>query len=165
MSIRWLAAASLAMTTLVSCATTLPPVAVIANRSDAVNLAGTWQGEYSSAETRRFGKIQFFLSADPDSAAGEVLMFPSRAMPSTAGSSRAAVGAQEPQHLSIRMILAAGDSVMGMLSPYEDYDGSTLLTRFEGTLKNDTMKGRYMTRNLRTEEITDGEWSMRRRRP
>jgi hypothetical protein len=160
---RWCAAGILLV--LASCAApTLPPVAVIATPGDAQNLAGNWEGEYSSVETRRSGKIQFFLNTESDSAGGEVLMFPSRTMPSTGNTGHVAA-TQEPQHLSIRMVLAEGDSVIGYLSPYEDFDGSTLVTRFAGVLKDDTMTGRYFTRNLRTDEITDGEWSLWRKRP
>lgn len=162
---RWVTA-SIALSLLASCAAApLPPVAVIATRPDALALAGSWEGEYSSAVTRRSGTIQFFLSADPDSASGEVIMFPSRIPRPTNGNAHGTTLEQEPRHLMIRLVMAAGDSVIGVLSPYEDYDGSALLTRFVGVVRDDTMQGQYVTENVRTREITDGEWNLRRRNP
>jgi hypothetical protein len=166
MNARSLVMAGLMAFASMSCATVLPPVSVIATRPDAMALAGSWVGEYYSADTRRHGTIEFFLSADPDSAAGDVLMLPRRALRYVDGNDyRPSAAAEVPQHIAIRLVMADRDTVVGVLEPYEDYDGSVLLTRFTGLLRDDRITGRYTTRNVRTQDVTGGEWSLRRRKP
>ena len=148
-----------------SCATTPPPpIALISTKSDATALIGTWEGEYTSTQTQRFGSIRFLLSAQSDSAFGDVLMMTRRKPHFMPGRDvRVEAPELESQLLSIRFVMADRDSVHGLMNPYEDSDGSLLVTRFAGHLHGDRIQGQYFTRNLSTAEVTSGEWSVHRK--
>ena len=59
--------------------------------------------------------------------------------------------------------MAKGDTVAGMLDRYTDPDcDCTLLTRFEGLLRDNRIEGRYSSKNMETGGVTIGEWSVHR---
>jgi hypothetical protein len=149
-----------------SCASTPPPVVpVMANAPAARALAGTWEGEYSSEQTLRSGTIRFQLAAETDSAFGDVVMFPKPVPHRTSGDEvkGAPVEEADPQTLSINFVMATGDTVFGVMDPYEEKPGSVLVTRFTGLIRGDRIAGQYETRNLNTSETTAGTWSVRRK--
>jgi len=153
---------------LTSCTSAPPPVVpVLATAPAATALAGKWEGEYSSVQTQRSGTIRFQLAAQSDSAFGDVVMLPKRTPHHTSQNevSTAPVANPPAQTLSINFVIATGDSVIGQMDPYEDADGSTLLTRFAGLMRGDRIAGKYFTRNLRTSETSTGEWNVRRKKP
>ena len=151
---------------LASCTSAPPPVVpVVATAPASMALAGKWEGEYSSIQTQRSGSIRFQLAAKSDSAFGDVVMLPKRTPYRTSGNEVSAAPVADPpaQTLSINFVIATGDSVFGQMDPYEDAQGSVLLTRFAGLMKGDRITGRYFTSNLRTSEASSGEWSVRRK--
>ena len=52
---------------LAACAVPSPPVPVVGAPSDVAQLAGEWEGQYSSVETGRRGSIFFHIAAGTDS--------------------------------------------------------------------------------------------------
>ena len=147
-----------------SCATMPPPFPVVGDPPQVSALSGAWNGEYSSRVTGRHGAINFSLAAGADTAFGDVLMLPSvprrsRAMGETTTPARGEI----PAAISIGFVLAAHDSVYGIMDPYPDPDsGSPLVTRFAGRRRGDRIEGRYLTQDQRTGEVTSGEWNVRR---
>src|SRR5258708_38237808 len=61
---------------LAACAAPSPPVPVVGAPSDVAQLAGEWEGQYSSVETGRSGSIFFHIAPGKDSSHGDVLMDP-----------------------------------------------------------------------------------------
>jgi hypothetical protein len=148
-----------------SCSTSPTPVPIVATAPAAAKLAGTWEGEFSSTETRHHGSIRFELTAGTDSAFGDVTMVDDGAR-RTVGPRETSAPPNETtvQSLKIGFVVAQGDSVFGAMAPYPDHDGSTLRTRFEGRLRGDAIEGRYFTDNTVTSTHMSGEWSVKRRK-
>jgi hypothetical protein len=149
-----------------SCSSPPPPVVpVMANAPATKALAGTWEGEYSSEQTQRSGTIRFQLAAESDSAHGDVVMFPKPEPRRASGNEvkGAPVDDAAPQTLSINFVMATGDTVFGLMDPYEEKPGSVLVTRFTGLIRGDRIAGEYETRNLNTAQTTTGKWSVRRK--
>ncbi len=142
------------------------PVPVAGTASDLAAMAGEWSGEYSSDESGRSGSIVFRLSAGSDSATGDVVMSP-QFWPRGAGPGDPAAGftaPPAPQVLSIRFVRVAGGRVSGRLDPYTDPQcGCTLLTEFEGALRDNTLEGTYSSRHGATGEVQRGRWKVTRR--
>jgi len=143
-----------------------PPVQFVAEPTDALALNGAWEGQYYSAETQRYGSIRFLLSARGDSAFGDVLMLTKRTSHGRAADeTRMMTAGVESQTVSIGFVVARGGSVSGLMTPYEDAEGAVLLTRFDGVLRDDSIRGRYVTHNLETLAVTSGDWSVQRKKP
>jgi hypothetical protein len=143
------------------------PVPVAGTASDLAALAGEWSGEYSSDESGRSGSIVFRLVAGSDSATGDVVMSPQFWRRGAApGDPPAGVAPPPaPQVLSIKFVRVAGGRVNGRLDPYTDpHCGCTLLTEFEGGLRDDTLEGTYSSRHSATGEVQRGRWKVTRRR-
>lgn len=163
MSRRSIVATVLVALTASSCATAPVSFPVRGTPVGAATLTGTWDGEYASAESGRQGSIRFVLSADSDSAFGDVLMMPARRSPHS-GRYESPAWSAPPRALSIRFVLASDDSVAGVLDPYADPEtGETLVTRFIGRMDHRAIVGQFQTLNLWTEAITEGTWAVRRR--
>ena len=150
-----------------SCSMMPPPIPVVGSSERVAALAGTWSGDYSSEATGRYGSIQFTLSADSDTAHGEVVMQPRH--PVTRGPAdhdgRGVAPPPASQALSVAFVHAVGDTVQGLLRPYEDPEcDCTLVTKFAGRLRGDRIEGRYSTLNTTTGITPAGEWSVRRKR-
>jgi hypothetical protein len=150
----------------VSCASTPPAIPVGGSSEGVSKLAGTWNGEYSSQATQRFGSIRFALAVNSDTAHGDVTMQPrangARALV-TEGSATTATPPPPLQVLQIAFVRATGDSVTGVLDPYTDPScACTVITRFAGRLRGNRITGRYSTRNTATGAETFGEWNVRR---
>jgi hypothetical protein len=151
---------------LASCSTAPKPIPVFSAPSDASKLAGTWEGEFSSQETKHHGSIRFELSANSDSAYGDVTMVDDGSRHQIGPRETNATGSETTvQTLSIGFVIAQGDSVYGAMQPYADHDGTTLLTRFSGRWRGDEIEGLYFTQNTRTSALMTGEWSVKRKKP
>jgi hypothetical protein len=148
-----------------SCASTPPAIPVGGSSSAVSALTGTWEGEYSSTATERYGSIRFQLAAAADTAHGDVLMQPRRSNVRASVGENANVAPPPPsQVLQISFVRASGDTVAGVLDPYDDPEcRCRLLTRFAGRLRGDRIDGRYSTLNTETGAVTWGEWSVRRK--
>ena len=157
----------------VSCASTTPPphVRTSGTPQDLAALAGSWNGSYASGSTGRSGSIEFTLSAETDSARGEVIMVPRRSTEMTHASNSpdrpnaAQTQIQGPTPIRIRFVRASGDSVMGALAAYDDPDCACQVhTTFFGLIKGDVIEGRYATVSSRTGESSGGDWHVKRKR-
>ena len=130
-----------------ACASHPTPVHVVGSPSELTILAGTWEGEYGSAETGRSGSISFTLKAGTDTAFGDVVMVP-RALAPSPNDARSAVPSfpTTPQVLPIAFVRIASHEVSGTLDPYKSPDcGCTLSTLFRGTIKGDRLEGTFTT--------------------
>jgi hypothetical protein len=146
-----------------SCAGTAPNhVPVMGAPTDVSQLAGEWDGDYSSIQTQRYGTIYFSLRAASDTATGQIMMIP-RAQTSPASGAPPVAG--PPQSLTIRFVNTIGDSVAGVLDPYTDPScACTVQTVFRGRVNGEDISGTYETRNNRNPDVTGGQWRVHRRK-
>ena len=151
------------------CAGSREAVPVMGASSAVSRLAGAWTGDYSSIAMGRSGSISFDLSAGADTAYGSVVMIPRMTQgvgPSSENPAANPGSRPTPRTLSISFVRAAGDSVMGVLAPYDDPEcgGCTLYTRFQGRIQGDRIEGVYWTSNSRTRDTLQGQWKVRRKK-
>jgi hypothetical protein len=153
---------------LAACAGPPTPVPVVGAAQDIVQLAGEWDGEYSSVETGRSGSIFFHIVAGTDSSHGDVLMDPAvlarqRAPggPTTPGQPAVRPG----QAIGITFVRIAGGRVSGRLDPYTDPDcNCPLSTTFEGAAKADTLEGTYSSHRDSGISTQHGRWRVVRKK-
>jgi hypothetical protein len=151
-----------------SCAATPPAIPVGGSVAGVSALAGDWSGEYSSQATQRYGSIRFTLAVNSDTAFGDVSMQPRgpdpRAVSVGEGGAKTAPSPPPQQVLHIAFVRDMGDSVAGVLDPYQDPECKcTLHTRFSGRLRGDRITGSYATKNMETGAVTLGEWHVQRK--
>lgn len=153
---------------LTACGGPQPPVPVVGPAADVSQLAGEWDGEYSSAETGRSGSILFRLTAGTDSATGDVVMSPQWRPRLEPGQMQPA-GPNPPsaiQTLTINFVRVAGGQVSGSLAPYTDPScDCPLHTTFVGRLRGDTLEGTYTSRHERSGDGQQGRWRVVRQKP
>lgn len=143
------------------------PSAPVPVEGASAELAGIWRGTYESRDTGRFGDVVFALSADADSAVGEVVMVP-RGRTVTVlqdGDRWRWTGATRPEVLTVRFVRFRGGTLRGALDPYRDPDcGCELETTFDGEIEGDTIRGRFETR-ASGDHDAEGTWEVTRRSP
>ena len=153
---------------LAACAAPSPPVPVVGAPPDVAQLAGEWEGQYSSVETGRSGSIFFHIAAGTDSSHGDVLMDPAVIGLRRSAGDPAAVGqpAVRPgQAIGITFVRVAGGRVSGRLDPYTDPDCTCpLYTTFEGALKGDTLSGTYSSHHETGGYTQRGDWRVVRKK-
>jgi hypothetical protein len=153
---------------LAACAAPAPPVPVVGAPSDVAQLAGEWEGQYSSVETGRSGSIFFHIVPGTDSSHGDVLMDPAVIGLRRAAGDPAALGqpAVRPgQAISITFVRVAGGRVSGRLDPYTDPAcNCPLYTTFEGALTGDTLQGTYSSHHETGGYTQHGEWRVVRKK-
>lgn len=148
------------------CALTHPAVPVLADPGTA-DLGGIWEGTYESRETGRVGSMTLALSADADSAVGEVVMVPrgTAVAVQSAGERWRWEGVARPQVLTIRFVHLMGGEIVGELDPYRDPDcGCDLRTTFRGEVEGDTVFGTFASEAEHPDHDADGTWHAVRRR-
>jgi hypothetical protein len=149
------------------CHYTPTPVHLTGERSSIRQLAGIWNGTYLGTESGRRGSISFTIHVTGDSAFGDVLM----EMPPSAGviepaddPGRHALHARGPRLLSVRFVDIIGGEVEGALEPYVAPDcDCTVVTRFTGAVRSDTIRGTFITRGRLIPPQT-GVWAVARSR-
>lgn len=141
------------------------PVPLHGSRSEVAALAGTWEGDYSSADSRRGGSITFAIRAGADTAFGDVAMVATGGGPLVAADASMRSHAQHVRSvelLRVTFVEISDGLVEGELEPYMAPDCSCVVTTvFRGAVTGDRIEGTYVTRGplgLRQE----GRWSMRR---
>jgi hypothetical protein len=143
------------------------PVTLQGATSDVAVLAGSWEGEYFGAESRRTGTIMFSVQAAMDSAYGDVVMEPAPGQRITAadvGSGAHAAHSRTPHLLRITFVHVQGGIVQGDLEPYIAPDCECVVrTTFRGAVQGDVVKGEYVTTSQSGLHQT-GSWSVRRKR-
>jgi hypothetical protein len=157
---------SLVALVLASCRYQPASVPVRGAASDIAALAGTWEGEYSSDESRRGGSITFTIRAGSDTAFGDVAMIPGVGAPLVAADAASHVHLQHvgaPDLLRVTFVSVSGGLVEGALEPYVAPDCKCVVTTvFRGALTDGRLTGDYVTQGengLRQR----GRWSLRRR--
>jgi hypothetical protein len=140
------------------------PVPVLGSPGDLAQLAGDWEGEYSSPVAGRRGSIVFKITAQGDSAFGDVLMpvlageIAPRPVDLLAGHE---LHARSMELLAIKFVTVSGGSIQGELEPYIAPDCDCLArTTFYGRVEGNGISGSFVTTTERG--IQRGEWSVRR---
>lgn len=166
MSIQSLLASTVALS-IVACTPAISRTPVQGVAADVAQLAGDWQGEYSSGESGRRGLIAFRLRAGADTAEGDVIM------QSRSGNDPTVPDAgvvpweslrTERQPLSIRFVFVSADQVSGVLNPYRDPDcGCTLTTTFRGTVRGNVIEGTFRSEGESASHLPQsGRWQVTR---
>ena len=142
-----------------------PPVHLQGTAADLAALAGTWTGDYYSAESQRSGSIVFEIRAGSDTAFGDV------AMVSPGGERLVAADGASGMHrhhasvttaLRIAFVAVSGGMVEGRLEPYIAPDCNCVVTTvFRGARAAEQMEGTYVTRS-REGRVQEGRWMVRR---
>jgi hypothetical protein len=152
---------------LAACAGPPTPVPVVGAAGDVAQLAGEWQGDYSSVETGRSGSIFFHIVAGTDSSHGDVLMDPAvvgrqRVVGDPTAAAQAAV--RPGQAIGITFVRVAGGRISGRLDPYTDPDcNCPLYTTFEGARVADTLEGTYSSHHETGAYTQHGRWRVVRK--
>ena len=131
-------------------------------------LAGEWQGAYSSGETGRSGSILFKLRAGADTAEGDVLIDLKRANDHLIhGADRPTPTAASSPLLTIRFVVVRGNEISGVLDPYPDPDcGCKLTTRFLGVVSADVIEGTFISEGSELHHLpAHGTWRVTRLKP
>ena len=148
----------------IACTYAGTPVPLQGSPADIAALAGRWEGEFSSDDTRRGGTLTFTIRTGKDTAVGDVLLIPNATVPVRAADAREAMHLRHvraPELLRVTFVAVRGATVRGEIEPYIAPDCECIvITEFFGTASGDTVSGTYVTRaeHLRQE----GRWSMRR---
>jgi len=144
------------------------PVPLEGPSNDIARLAGTWDGDYASAESGRSGSITFTILAGRDTAFGDVVMIPEHG-PAFAAADAVTqehrAHAQSAELLRVTLIRVQGGTIRGELEPYIAPDCQcTVTTVFRGSVNGDRIDGQYITRGPNG-LLQEGRWRMERRRP
>jgi hypothetical protein len=159
--------AAMSLVVLGACATIVAKTPVQGDSKTLSQLAGEWEGTYTSPETGRSGEILFRLRAGTDTAEGTVVMSGDRMGAASDAEAKAPAlrnpGAASPV-LTIRFVQLAGDEVEGALDPYRDPDcGCTLTTTFRGRLTGNVIEGTFASQGSGFFHIpTSGRWRVTR---
>jgi hypothetical protein len=151
---------------LVACSSTPAPVPVEGKTADLQQLAGEWEGEYSSEATGRSGTIVFKLAPGEDHAHGDVLMVPrGGGEPYRRTDAAWPEAAHVPgQLLVIRFVSASEGTVTGTLEPYRDPScDCTVETTFTGKLQGDAIEGTFSSSSSRAAGRSGGRWRVTRK--
>jgi len=145
------------------------PVPMVGAPADLSALAGEWDGTYEADHGPRQGSIDFHLRAGSDTALGDVLMIPrgwDRPVEPWERTGAAPRDARVPRPLTIRFVRVTGGEISGELDRYRDPEcGCLLKTIFRGSLRGDTLSGRYESRHEGGEPPATGRWRAVRRPP
>ena len=145
------------------------PVPVTADDFDVSALVGKWAGEYHSDETGRSGNITFTLQSGEASAYGDVMMIPKAPTRSTAQVQHGIVGTQAlgsvRELLTIHFVRKEGNTVVGMLDPYQDPECfCRVVTTFSGVFTDGgTIESTFRTKG--TDQVSmraQGNWKVAR---
>jgi hypothetical protein len=147
-----------------ACGVFRPGTPVAVSGPSLSNLSGEWSGSYESRVTGRSGSIVFSLSVAGDTALGDVIMVPRGSGMALAPAPAREIVVSAPERgsavLSIRFVRAEDDQVRGALDPYEDPDcRCTVMTTFTGQLRDDRIRGTFVTRGRSAGGETTGTWS------
>jgi hypothetical protein len=133
--------------------------------TDIAALAGTWDGEYSSAASGRSGVIIFEFTAGVDTAHGDVLMTPQRGQSvraTDAGTTMHAEHVRSVEWLTVRFVRVEDGMVRGVLESYIAPDCQCPVnTVFRGAVRGGRMEGTYTTRGAGG-LAQEGRWTAKR---
>ena len=145
------------------------PVEISADDFDVSPLVGRWAGEYHSDETGRSGNITFTLQSGEASAFGDVMMIPKTPVRSTVPLQDHVVGIPAlgtvRELLTIHFVRKEGNTVIGMLDPYNDPECyCRVITTFRGEFKDGrTIEGTFSTQGADQIALrAQGSWKVTR---
>lgn len=157
---------ALLMLTLAGCRYHPDPVPLRGDLAELRLMAGRWSGSYTGFDSRRSGMITFEISANADSAFGDVLLTgrdelePIVVIDPRESHLRHATSLQS---LNIRFVRISGGRVRGTLEPYRAPDcGCVARTVFTGSVAGDTIRGTFETL-LDNNQRQQGMWRVARR--
>ena len=159
-----------ALLALAACASNPPPVPLHADAEGLEQLRGAWRGAYESSETGRHGTIRFELTAEGDTARGDVMMLPAGRdeglRPLRAdGDPEPTARTSAPELLGIHFVRCHGTHVQGTVEAYRDPEtGHPLVTTFHGEVVGDSIGGTFSTYDGVSGRRAEGTWYVRRRR-
>lgn len=136
--------------------------------AEVAKLAGDWQGEYTSDDSRRSGNITFRITARGDSAYGDVQMFVPgyNTFPLPWDQPAAHLQhARSSEYLGIHFVAIGNGEVRGELEPYTSPDCDCIVhTQFTGRVNGNEIRGRYLTKGNAVSDRV-GRWVMQRVKP
>ena len=150
---------------LAACASVSAKTPVTGNAAAIDQLAGNWEGLYTSDETGRSGTIAFRLRAGSDTAEGDVVMTPREAMDAASPSVHQSRVTSASEVLTIRFVFVSDGEVQGVLNPYRDPDcRCTLTTTFRGMLRGNAIEGSFVSEGDGVHHTpTRGRWRVERK--
>jgi hypothetical protein len=152
---------------LAACASVPAKTPVTGNAAAIDQLAGEWEGLYTSDETGRSGTIAFRLRAGSDTAEGDVVMTSREAMDAaTSGVHQSRVSSSTASEvLTIRFVFVSDGEVRGVLNPYRDPDCRCILTTtFRGMLRGNVIEGSFISEGEGIHHLpTKGRWRVVRK--
>ena len=157
----------IALLLLAGCRYRPEPVLLRGDPNDLRALAGKWDGVYSGLESGRAGNITFEITANADSAFGEVLLtIPGDwgpVFPVDLGAAHLE-HARSAQTLNVQFVRIAGGQVRGTLEPYRAPDCSCVVhTVFTGSVVGDRILGSFVT-ILENGREQHGTWQLKRKK-
>jgi hypothetical protein len=148
------------------CAYRPDPVPVAGSASAIRNLAGTWVGEYRGTQSGRSGSITFIISAQGDSAFGDVVMTTTgntAALRPVHGSEAHLAHVRSFSALRIDFVAVSDGGLSGSLESYIAPDcNCQVTTTFTGRQRDNTIEGTFVTRGSNLEQR--GSWRAARSR-
>jgi hypothetical protein len=161
---RFLHLAALSVTLAAGCRYAGTPVPMHGRAADIAALAGRWDGEFFSDESRRNGSLLFTIRAGTDTAFGDVVLTPTSFDPVVAADAKDPVHlrhSRAPEVLRIHFVTVRERVIQGEIEPYIAPDCKcVVVTEFLGTVSGDLIEGTYTTRGSGIRQ--EGRWSMRR---
>lgn len=167
MRARYAALTVLSVLLLGGCTYSGTPVPMRGRATDIAALAGRWDGEFWSDESRRNGSLLFMIRAGTDTAFGDVVLTPTSFEPVVAADAKGGDPAVHLRHsrapdvLRIHFVTVRERMIQGEIEPYIAPDCKcVVVTEFLGTVSGDVIEGTYTTRGPGIRQ--EGRWSMRR---
>lgn len=140
------------------------PVPLRGSEADIAALAGRWDGEFWSDESRRGGSLMFTIRAGTDSALGDVVLTSTASVPVIAADAKDPVHlrhSRAPEVLRVVFVAVSGKMIQGEIEPYIAPDCDCVVTtEFIGSVTGNVVEGRYVTRGPGVRQ--EGRWAMRR---
>lgn len=143
------------------------PIPVRGDPAEIALIAGEWDGTYESDDGVRRGSIDFHLQAQHDTAFGEAVMIPQgwdRPVQARDGRPGEVPNAGIPKPLVIKFVRVENGEVSGEVESYYDpMCDCRKVTIFRGTLKGNTLKGKYRAYRQQGGPPDSGEWRVDRK--
>jgi hypothetical protein len=161
---RMLACLSVVIWTVVLTACASAPVfPVEGSMADLSDLAGQWDGTYTSPDLGREGTIWFKLTPGDKFARGDIRMIPRAKLYARAASDPLTWRELQPvEYLDIRFVRVSAANIFGELNRYWDPDaGCWAVTVFRGRLADGRLNGTFTTRHD-TGKVVTGRWQAAR---
>jgi hypothetical protein len=143
-----------------------PPVEVRGEPANLQTLAGSWHGTFRNPQMHQKGQIDFRMSADADSAFGEVTMYtqrPSVPIWTKPGTLPSGTTEAAPSWLRIRFVRVESGYVSGEMDPmYEPTCQCFVVAKFIGRIRGSVIEGSFTSRSGDQRFESNGSWRVER---